>query len=111
MPQTNFEEFQELVEQFEPEMSLKAICEQEGVSYRSYISWRKNHGLGKPRRKRSAPTGLVEVEVENIPQSAPLYKVTVQMEFENGLRFSREGMEVESLIEFLTKIKPVLCLS
>lgn len=111
MSQTNFEEFQELVEQFEPEMSLKAICEQEGVSYRSYISWRKNHGLGKPRRKRSAPTVLVEVEVENIPQSAPLYKVTVQMEFENGLRFSREGMEVESLIEFLTKIKPVLCLS
>lgn len=111
MSQTNFEEFQELVEQFEPEMSLKAICEQEGVSYRSYISWRKNHGLGKPRRKRSAPTGLVEVEVENIPQSAPLYKVTVQMEFKNGLRFSREGMEVESLIEFLTKIKPVLCLS
>ena len=38
MPQTNFEEFQELVEQFEQEMSLKAICEQEGVSYRSYIA-------------------------------------------------------------------------
>lgn len=111
MSQTNFEEFQALVEQFEPEMSLKAICEQEGVSYRSYISWRKNNGLGKPRRKRSAPTGLVEVEVENVPRSEPLYKVTVQMEFENGLRFSREGMEVESLIEFLTKIKPVLCLS
>ena len=49
MSQTNFEEFQELVEQFEQEMSLKAICEQEGISYRSYIAWRKNHGLGKPR--------------------------------------------------------------
>ena len=31
MTQTNYEEFQELVEQFEPEMSLKAICEQEGA--------------------------------------------------------------------------------
>ena len=31
MTQYNFEEFQELVEQFEPEMSLKSICEQEGV--------------------------------------------------------------------------------
>lgn len=51
------------------------------------------------------------VEVEDIPRSEPLYKVSVLMEFENGLRFSREGMEVESLIEFLTKIKPVLCLS
>lgn len=111
MSQTNFEEFQELVDQFEPEMSLKAICEQEGVPYRSYISWRKNRGLGKPRCKRSAPKGLVEVEVEDAPRPETLYKVTVQMEFENGLRFSREGMDVESLIEFLTKIKPVLCLS
>lgn len=111
MSQTNFEEFQELVDQFEPEMSLKSICEQEGVPYRSYISWRKNHGLGKPRCKRSAPKGLVEVEVEDAPRPETLYKVTVQMEFENGLRFSREGMDVESLIEFLTKIKPVLCLS
>lgn len=32
MPQTNFEEFQELVEQFEAEMSLKAICEQDYVA-------------------------------------------------------------------------------
>lgn len=111
MPQTNFEEFQELVEQFEAEMSLKAICEQEGISYRSYISWRKNHGLGKPRRKKSAPTGLVEVDVEDVPWPEPLYRVKVHMEFGNGLRFSREDMEVESLIEFLTKIKPVLCLS
>ena len=111
MPQTNFEEFQKLVEQFEQEMSLKAICEQEGVSYRSYIAWRKNHGLGKPRKKRSAPTGLVEVEVEDVPRPVALYNVSVRLEFENGLRFQREEMEVESLIEFLTKIKPVLCLS
>lgn len=41
MTQTNYDEFQELVEPFEPEMSLKAICEQEGVCYCSYISWRK----------------------------------------------------------------------
>lgn len=111
MSQTNFEEFQELAEQFEQEMSLKAICEQEGVPYRSYISWRKNHGLGTPRRKRSAPTGLVEVEIGDVPRPETLCRVKVQMEFENGLRFSREDMEVESLIEFLTKIKPILCLS
>ena len=49
--------------------------------------------------------------VENAPQPKNVSKVTVQMEFENGIRFCREGMEVESLIEFLTKIKPVLCLS
>ena len=42
MTQYNFEEFQELVEQFEPEMSLKSICEQEGVPYRAYITWRMN---------------------------------------------------------------------
>ena len=40
MAQTNYEEFQEMVEQFEPELSLKAICEQEGGCRRSYISWR-----------------------------------------------------------------------
>lgn len=54
MAQYNFEEFQELVEQFEPEMSLKSICEQEGVPYRSYIYWRNSHGIGKRRKKRSA---------------------------------------------------------
>ena len=111
MAQTNFEEFQELVEHFQPEMSLKSICEQEGVPYRSYISWRKNHGLGKPRKRKPVPTGLIEVEVENAPATAMASKVTVQMEFENGIRFCRESMDVESLIEFLTKIKPVLCLS
>ena len=54
MAQYNFEEFQELVEQFEPEMSLKSICEQEGVPCRSYIYWRNSHGIGKRRKKRSA---------------------------------------------------------
>ena len=111
MTQYNFEEFQELVEPFEPEMSLKSICEQEGVPYRAYITWRMNHGISKSRRKRPSPTGLIELEVENAPQPKNVSKVTVQMEFENGIRFCREGMEVESLIEFLTKIKPVLCLS
>lgn len=54
---------------------------------------------------------MIEVEIEDIPRPKSVSKVTVQMEFENGIRFCREGMEVESLIEFLTKIKPVLCLS
>lgn len=111
MTQQNFEEFQELVEQFEPEMSLKAICEQAGVPYRSYLYWRKNHGIGSRRHWQSAPAGLVEVEIDDKPQPRKMSKVSVQMEFENGIRFRREGMEVESLIEFLTKISPVLCLS
>lgn len=111
MTQINFEEFQELVEQFEPEMSLKSICEQEGVPYRSYISWRKNHGLSSPRRRRSAPRGMVEIEIEDAPKPVTVSKVSVDMEFDNGLRFCRTDMEVESLIELLTKIKPVLCLS
>ena len=111
MTQYNFEEFQELVEQFEPEMSLKTICEQEGVPYRAYISWRNNHGISKSRKKRSAPRGMIEVEIDETPRPKATSKVTVQMEFENGIRFCREGMEVESLIEFLTQIRPVLCLS
>lgn len=111
MAQHNFEKFQELVEQFEPEMSLKSICEQEGIPYRSYISWRNSHGIGKRRRKRPAPQGLIEVEVEERPRTKVVSKVSVQMEFENGIRFQREEMDVESLIEFLIKIQPVLCLS
>ncbi len=111
MAQTNFEDFQELVEQFEPEMSLKSICEQEGVPYRFYISWRKNQGLARRRKRKSVPTGLIEVEIENAPAPVSVSKVSVQMEFENGIRFCRESMDVENLIEFLTKIKPVLCLS
>lgn len=111
MPQTNYEDFQELVEQFEPEMSLKAICEQEGIPYRPYIYWRNRHGFGKPRKKRPTPAGMIEVEIEDVPRTTPVSRVTVQLAFENGLCFNREDMEVESLIEFLTRIKPVLCLS
>ncbi len=111
MTQTNYEEFQELVEQFEPEMSLKAIWEQEGVCYRSYISWRNNHGLGKARKRKPVPAGMVEMEIEEMPRPDTASMVSVQMEFGNGLRFSREGMDVDGLIEFLTRIKPVLCLS
>lgn len=111
MTQTNYEEFQELVEQFEPEMSLKSICEQEGVPYSSYMTWRKNHGLGRQRKRKSVPTGMIKVEIENAPVPVAVSKVSVQMEFENGIRFCRECMDVENLIEFLTKIKPVLCLS
>ena len=73
MTQYNFEEFQELVEQFEPEMSLKSICEQEGVPYRAYITWRMNHGISKSRRKRPSPTGLIELEVENAPGKAAFH--------------------------------------
>lgn len=112
MAKDDFEEFQQLVEQFQDEMSLKQICVQEGVDYRRYISWRKKKGLGKPRRNREpAAGGMVEVDVVGFKQPCHAKTSRVEIVFDNGLRFERDVMDVDSLIEFLTKIKPVLCLS
>ncbi|MBJ2197592.1 MAG: hypothetical protein JFR40_06860 [Muribaculaceae bacterium] len=47
MTAKDFTEFQTLVEQFQVEMSLKDICTQENIDYRSYISWRKRMGYSK----------------------------------------------------------------
>lgn len=109
MSEINYEEFHRLVEQFAGEMSIKSICQQENVSYRCYLTWRRNHGYSTPR-KASAPRGLVELDVEGVAQT-PARALNVHIEFENGLRIDRAEMAVESLIKFLTQIRPVLCLS
>lgn len=104
-------EFHSLVEQFQSEMSLKDICSQEGVDYRSYISWRKRNGLSRSR-KTTAPATMVEVDVTDLPAGrTSAGSASVRIEFENGLVLDRREMEVERLIEFLDRIKPVLCLS
>ena len=106
----DFTEFHSLVEQFESEMSLKDICSQEGVDYRGYISWRKRNGLSRSR-KATAPAGMIETEITDLPQvPASTGTVNVRLEFENGLVLDRRDMEVGRLIEFLDRIKPVLCL-
>ncbi len=107
----DFTEFHSLVEQFETEMSLKDICSQEGVDYRGYISWRKRNGFSRAR-KAQAPATMVEVEVTGLPPvTTSAGTANVRIEFENGLVLDRREMEVERLIEFLDKIKLVLCLS
>lgn len=111
MSAKDFTEFHSLVEQFQGEMSLKDMCSQEGIDYRCYISWRKRMGYSKSRRP-SAPATMVELEVTDLPYtSSSAGNAKVHIEFENGLVLDREVMEVEGLIEFLDKIKPVLCLS
>lgn len=112
MAAIDFSQFHELAEQFRGEIPLKQICEQEGVSYRAYIAWRSKQGIA-PRRRRShdVPEGMVEIETAGMPASAVSPKATaVHIEFENGLKFDRETMEVDSLIEFLSKIRGALCL-
>lgn len=112
MAKTDYSQFHELAEQFSGEIPLRQICEQEGVSYRSYINWRSREGLS-PRRKRNRPKGMVEMEADIMPPacSGPAPKATaVHIEFENGLKFDRAEMEVDSLVEFLTRIMGALCL-
>ena len=119
MATIDFSRFHELAEEFKGEMSLVKICEMEGVDYRSYISWRSRNGLCERRRSQSpvAPAeSMVEMEVERIkvrhqtsPGSSPK-ALRVGIEFENGLKFVREGMDLDVLIDFLTKLRPALCL-
>lgn len=112
MAKTDYSQFHELAEQFSGEIPLRQICEQEGVSYRSYIAWRSRAGLS-PRRKSNRPEGLVEMEADMMPpaDAGPSPRATaVHIEFENGLKFDRTGMEVDTLVEFLTKIRGALCL-
>ena len=114
MAATDFSQFHELAEQFKGEIPLKKICEQEGVSYRSYISWRSRMGISPRRIRRSpaAPEGLVEMVATEVPAAMPgMAKATsIHIEFENGLKFDRSEMNVDALVEFLTKIRGALCL-
>lgn len=113
MAAKDYSQFHELAEQFRGEIPLKKICEQEGVSYRSYISWRSREGLSPRIRRSKAPEGLVEMvavdDATTTRRPSPM-ATAVHIEFENGLRFDRDGMDVDSLVEFLTKIRGAICL-
>ena len=114
MTANDFTQFHELAEQFRGEIPLKKICEQEGVSYRSYISWRSREGISPRRQRRASSTprsGMVEIIADNVPQAGPAPMATaVHIEFANGLKSDRSDMGVDSLVEFLTKIRRALCL-
>ena len=119
MATNDFSQFHELAKEFKGEMSLVKICEMEGVDYRSYISWRSRNGLCERRGHRSPKppaSSMVEMEVERIKVrhqtcTGPSPKaLRVGIEFENGLKFVREGMDIDTLIDFLTKLRPALCL-
>ena len=101
------------MEQFSGEMTLAEICRHEGVDYRRYIYWRTRNGYSQPRQKR-APRGMIETVVTDVPaMAAPPRspgRANVRIEFENGLLFERCGMEVETLLEFIDRIRPALCL-
>lgn len=109
MAALDFSQFHELAEQFKGEMPLKKICEQEGVSYRSYISWRSQNGIAPRKKRKTAPEGMVEIEAVRTAVYSPK-ATSVHIEFENGLKFDRREMDVDSLVEFLTKIRGALCL-
>lgn len=109
MAAIDFSQFHELAEQFKGEMPLKKICEQEGVPYRSYILWRSQNGIAPRKRRKASPEGMVEVEAVGTAVASPK-ATSVHIEFENGLKFDRGDMEVDSLVEFLTKIRGALCL-
>ena len=54
---------------------------------------------------------MIEMEVAGLPQvPSSTGTANVHIEFENGLVLDRQSMEVGRLIEFLDRIKPVLCL-
>lgn len=54
---------------------------------------------------------MVEVIADGIPPTGPSPMTTaVHIEFANGLKFDRTDMEVDALIEFLTRIRGALCL-
>ena len=109
MAALDFSQFHELAEQFKGEVPLKKICEQEGVSYRSYISWRSQNGIAPRKKRKAAPEGMVEIEAVGPAVHSPK-ATSVHIEFENGLKFDRSEMDVDSLVEFLTKIRGALCL-
>lgn len=109
----NYEKFQKLVEQLESEMTITEICKLNNVNYHSFITWRYEHGYSRKYKKTKVPTGLIEAEVTNSPsyigQSAG--RANVRIEFENGLLFERMNIEVDTLLEFIYKLRPALCLS
>lgn len=114
MATIDFSQFHVLAEQFRDEIPLKLICKQEGVSYRSYSSWRKRMGIAMRNSYSKVPTpeGMIEVASEGSPVgfSRSPRAGSVRIVFENGLTLEREQMDVDVLIDFLSKIRDVLCL-
>lgn len=111
MAAIDFSQFHELAEQFRGEIPLKQVCEQEGVSYRAYIAWRSRNGIApRKQRRAAAPEGMVEIEAVGEAMMQSPKATSVHIEFENGLKFDRAEMEVDALVEFLSKIRGALCL-
>lgn len=112
MEELDYCQFNELAEQQRGKISLKKLCEQEGVRYRKFISWRHRVGLSSKYKQCAAPMGLLELETIGVPQIPERIPKTtsIHIEFENGLKLDRGEMEVDHLIEFLTKIRGALCL-
>lgn len=111
MATNDYRQFHELAEQFRGEIPLKRICEQEGVPYGAYMAWRRRRGLSPRQVSRTdfPPHGLVEMEASGRSSYSPK-ATSVHIEFENGLKFDRDTMEVDALVEFLQKIRCALCL-
>lgn len=92
---------------------LKRLCEEHDVKYWSFMRWRRKNGHSIPQNPRR-PTGFLEVRAIGIgvaPSAAKREITRVSLRFGNGLSFERKGMDIDSLISFLKRIKPLLCLS
>ena len=108
--------FHELVQTFSEEMSLTKICEEEGIPYRRYIAWRSRMGYSTRRQTvatepRDLP-GIVEivpVKAQSLSTSVSLRSVKISLD--NGLKPERETIDLDTLIEMLSKIRPALYLS
>lgn len=110
MTAEDFQRFHELAEQLRGEMSVKGICQREGVPYRSYLQWRKTNGLAPQRSTAVVPSGLVEVEPVGLVRKSPaMAGCKVRIDFGDGLLLRRDGMPLGSLIDVLTKISAALC--
>jgi hypothetical protein len=108
----DYSQFHELAEQMKGQMTLRKLCEQEGIKYKRYVAWRNREGISPRHKRRMAPKGMLELEtvgVPPVPERIPK-TTSVHIEFENGLKLDRAEMEVDHLIEFLTKIRGALCL-
>lgn len=90
---------------------LKRLCEEYGVKYWGFMKWRRKNGHAVPQ-KSHRPTGFVEitsVSAEVAPTGSACEISNIRLMFGNGLSFERKGMDIDSLISFLNRIKPLLC--
>jgi len=90
---------------------LKRLCEEHDVKYWGFMKWRcKNgHTVSKKSQRQS---GFIEITPIANGSAASLSGEgisDVRLRFSNGLSFERKGMDFDSLISFLNRIKPLLC--